>query len=767
MATYYIDFEGGNDANAGTSFATRWKTITNGATAARIAPGDEIRIMASPDPTSIGTATWHAGYMPAQYVSGTTSGSISSSTNANPTIITTSSTHNLVVGDYVQIYNHNTNTYANGMWYVSSVPTATSFGISLLDNSATVAANGAGSSGYWRKINNAIIKTSAALVRNVALCGGLGQKPAWTASTDVSCTQNTSIYREGYSALQITINTGFTTGKAAYYTLPATLDLSAYKQLSFWMRQTSGTLHSTTGAIRIALCSDTTGDTVVDYFDITPLGATNQWVPMALSTSNAAIGSSIRSIAFYVATDNGSQTFILDNFVACKPATSADSITNVSLVSKNGANDSWYPLQAINGNAVIVSSGHKQSGIDIRGYYEAAATTTTYKRETTKLPPSSGYYNSVNSLQNNGNVSSPITILGGWNRTDMSTQTGETWYDGQNYFGSGINGNSKTDWYVDKVNFVRFNYGMYNSNTVRFSIGTMHSIGNGGYGLNGAYVFTASKLYGNNNESGAIAFDQTGGFVDVVQNASNTQAQGVYLNGNCSINRVENAHNNANYGVTLAGVSPYIGYVSAIGNRSIGIYGQYCTNGVVNGGNSSENGAGAQAYGGTLYINDFTSTEANDLLVYNGILYVNRLDDTDYNSWVKSELGTVNQQTAVVDSPAVSAWRMAPTFVFNSAQNPLRLKLGTVVCAAGSLVTVTARMRRDNTGLTMRLVCPGGQIKGVGTNVTSDMTAAANTWETVTITFTPTKAGAVDIYAHAFGGTTYYGYVCNLTASQA
>lgn len=767
MATFYLDFEGGNDANAGTSFATRWKTFTNGATAARIAPGDEIRVMASPDPTSIGTATWYAGFMYSPYATGPNSGSISSSTNANPTIITTGSAHNLVVGDYVQIVNHNTNTYANGMWYVSSVPTTTSFGISLLDNSATVAANGAGSGGYWRKINNAIVKTATPLVRNVALCGGLGQKPAWTASTDVSCTQNTSIYREGYSALQITINTGFTTGKAAYYTLPATLDLSAYKQLSFWIRQTSGTLHSTTGAIRIALCSDTTGDTVVDYFDITPLGATNQWVPMALSTSNAAIGSSIRSIAFYVATDNGSQTFVLDNFVACKPATSADSITNVSLVSKNGANDSWYPLQAINGNAVIVSAGHKQSGLELRGYYEAAATTTTYKRETTKLPPSSGYYNSVNNLQDDGNSSANIIISGGWNRTDMSTQTGQTWYDGQNFFGAGINGNSKTYWYIDRINFVRFYYGMYNANTVGITIGTMHSIGNWGYGLNGGYAFSISNLYGNNNETGAISFDNAGGFADVVQNASNSHSRGVYVNNWCSINRVEKAHNNLDYGVVLSGVTPYIGYVSTIGNGAVGVYGQYCTNAVVGGGNSSSNGTGAQAYGGTLYLNDFTASETNDISVYNGILYANRLDDTDYNSWVKSELGTVNQQTAVVDSPAVSAWRMSPTFIFSNSKNPLRLKLGTVVCAAGGLVTVTARMRRNNTGLTMRLVCPGGQIKGVGTDVTSDMTAAANTWETVTITFTPTKAGAVDIYAYAFGGTTYYGYVCNLTASQA
>lgn len=54
MATFYLDFEGGNDSNDGLSFANRWKTLTSGATAARIAPGDTIRMMKSPDPVSLG-----------------------------------------------------------------------------------------------------------------------------------------------------------------------------------------------------------------------------------------------------------------------------------------------------------------------------------------------------------------------------------------------------------------------------------------------------------------------------------------------------------------------------------------------------------------------------------------------------------------------------------------------------------------------------------------------------------------------------------------
>lgn len=58
MATYHVDLISGNDASAGTSWGTAWKTWLNGPTAARIAPGDTIKFAKSPDAVSIGSATW-------------------------------------------------------------------------------------------------------------------------------------------------------------------------------------------------------------------------------------------------------------------------------------------------------------------------------------------------------------------------------------------------------------------------------------------------------------------------------------------------------------------------------------------------------------------------------------------------------------------------------------------------------------------------------------------------------------------------------------
>jgi hypothetical protein len=61
MTTYYIDLVNGSDAAAGTSWGTAWKTFTTGATAARLAPGDEVRVAETSAPTAIGTATWTSG----------------------------------------------------------------------------------------------------------------------------------------------------------------------------------------------------------------------------------------------------------------------------------------------------------------------------------------------------------------------------------------------------------------------------------------------------------------------------------------------------------------------------------------------------------------------------------------------------------------------------------------------------------------------------------------------------------------------------------
>jgi hypothetical protein len=61
MTVFYVRPLTGNDANAGTTPASAWQSLSAGATALRIAPGDEIRVEESGAATSAGNATWTSG----------------------------------------------------------------------------------------------------------------------------------------------------------------------------------------------------------------------------------------------------------------------------------------------------------------------------------------------------------------------------------------------------------------------------------------------------------------------------------------------------------------------------------------------------------------------------------------------------------------------------------------------------------------------------------------------------------------------------------
>lgn len=773
MATFYLDYEGGNDANDGTTFANRWKTITNGATAARIAPGDTIRIMASPDPTSIGNATWTGGGRPLAI-------NIASSTNATPIEITTSAAHGLSANDYVSIVSHTTNTNANGIWKVGAINSSTAFTIVQISGTNTTGNGVGGATGNITKVNNTVVKTASALVQNVALCGGLGQKPAWTQSANVTAAQETTNYKEGYSCASIAVAAAFTTGKAAYYTLPASLDLSAYQQVSFWVRLQTGTIGAA-GSVYVALCTDTIGNTVAHQCDVPALGATVVWVPVTVNLGTN-LNAAIQSVAFYVVTDNGAQTFYIDNIIACKAAASNDSITLTSLVSKSDGtgDEAWYAIQSLNSDVAMIANENSRlsTATEVRGYNGSTATVTTYKRETIKTVPVSGVAVSQR-MTESGTAGNLISYSGGWNRTDMSTQTGQTWFDGQN--GAGYGTDTLTFGYIsiDKVNYCRYNTG-FSSTTGPDTIGSMYATANSA----GITIFSsltaANSIWGNNNGNGVDIAVAAGAIYGVnitsIKSTENCSTIGTRLSaaGQCRVGSLVtgNCLSAANGGLRINASANCIIDSLTSANGLIGISSGTSFNCYINGGSTTGGTTSGVAFttASALFLNNFTineTTEVSGLLLGNRYLYSNRHDNTDGNNWIWQGQGTINQQAVVVDSPATTSWKMNPTSTNATATSPLLLKLGTVVCAASTLVTVTARMRRSNTGLTMRLVCPGGQISGVANDVTADMTAAIDTWETVTITFTPSKAGAVDIYAYAFGGTTYSGYVCNLTASQA
>ena len=127
----------------------------------------------------------------------------------------------------------------------------------------------------------------------------------------------------------------------------------------------------------------------------------------------------------------------------------------------------------------------------------------------------------------------------------------------------------------------------------------------------------------------------------------------------------------------------------------------------------------------------------------------------------------IDSEATVRHTASGIAWRLSPLSTNRSSSYPLDLQIAKIAVNASALVTVKAWMRRSNTGLTMSLVCRGGQIAGVASDVVASMTAAIDTWEQIQISFTPSENGVVEIEAWAYGGTAYNGYVDDLEITQA
>jgi hypothetical protein len=739
MATFYLDFEGGNDANNGTTFANRWKSLTTGATAARTAPGDTVRIMGSPAPTSLGqNGVWTSQALPATKA-------VTAATNATPISITCTA-HGYSTGDTVVILGTGANIAPSvGTWEI----TVTGVNTFTLDGTTAPGLSFSGSGPTARLRNNTRVMLTTAVTQNIASTGP--NRIVWISAggANVITVLDAANFKEHRDSDVIAIQPTFTTGLAAYWPT-GLIDLSGYQQVSFWIRQTTGTVGAA-GAVDLRLCSDSAGATAVNTISIPNLGAAGRWMPVTVDLGTN-LGSSIRSIALYVNTDNGAQTFLLNNIIACKASSAADSLTLTSLIGKNTTGETFWGIQSINGTRVMLDADTNATptNTNVRGYYGTSGTVTTWKRETIKLGPAAAATTILQSIQEGS-----VTYSGGWDRTSMATQDIETWLDGQNGHGYGIEADNRTDLAIDTIATVRFNRG--------FSITGF------------AYFGIQLSLIAVNNNTGAPAmFMQQAGVVNIQFMCANLSRPfdstsvgpqklnlGQVLSNGAAITTISygpystltgNFYNNSGYGVqlgTTAGLKllnctfndNLTGGLGNLGTASYCIL--YLVNCLVSDGVVISQ-AGLDAY---IYSQDHDQVEGNHKIFTSGGLISSATDRRKTASGISWKLQPTNASTRV-------------------ASSPLSLSLAKVACSANNLVTVKAWMQRDNAGLTMRLVCKGGQIAGVASDVTASVTTT-NTWEEETITFTPTKTGVVEITAEVWGGTTFSGWVDDMTISQA
>ena len=746
----------------------RLQTFTNGLTAVRIHSCDIIRVEASPDPTSIGNATWTGtGSSPTV--------AISSFTAATPISVTTTTAHNLATGDTVFIEGHSS-AAVNGTWEVTVTGSTTL----TLHNSTAGSAGGA--AGTLRKATNCVIRLGSVLTENIASHGNQGEvggRSVWTASANVTTAANNTT-KQGNVSDQITINAAFTTGLAAYKSF-STKDLSGYQQLSFFIYQTAGSV-ATSGQLQLKLCSDTAGATAVNTFNIPALGTLNVWHVFTVDLATN-LGNSIQSIGLYVTSDLGAQTFLLSNIIACKASSSADSLSLTSLIGKNTTNESWYPIQSIVGTRVIVDGRLSNSpvlstqGNFSKGYYGTSETITTYKRETIKTPPQSSAGNGVHIINDSASHFTPcLTIEGGYDRTNMSSQTGITFFDGQNGLGYGMSSSSRASWSFKKLGFTRYDrVFMQNAFFTLFKDLYIISCTNNFDVTTATQFCKFENIFSNSNNLGMIvSFGfNVNKFTNCYFQSNNLRGMDLSSYNNVTFNNCY-VNNNGSMGVydTGGGTNTTFNNCSFNNNQGEAIRTQGCGSNIILNNCTTSNISVYNAlysFGGSIYLNNCLINESSEFGFYTGTdgqIYCSNHDNTSNNWFLYTFGGLIRPQTSVRYTNSGYAWSLSPTSDYRRDNSPLGFPVAKVAVSANSLVTIKAWMRRTSAGLTLRLRLKGGQISGVANDVMGYMTAGADTWEQVSISFTPTEAGVVEVLAECWGGSTYTGYIDELSIIQ-
>jgi hypothetical protein len=861
---FYVDPENGLDANNGRTFATALKNISAAITAKGIQAGDTVRIKEAPLYNTGVNATWTS--VQQRGISPFNNQGITGATNAIPIVVSTSLAHGYSTGDVVLITGANSNTAANGVWKIT-VTSSTQF--SLNDSSGNGASNASGS---ISPVFCRTIKTASALVQPIASFAplktvSLGTRVAWVGSANVTTTLVTIIGR-GSVYDQITIAAGFTTGKIAYYTLPATLDLSAYQQLSLFYSQSTGTL----GGLTISLCSDTTGDTAVDTFTIPSTGALNVSTPFTIN-KGSALGSSIQSISISRAANNGAQTFFFNSIVAVKSPTSVDALSNTSLVTKNNGTEGAYAVGGFGGSdgTIVFLDSSPTSGSNLTttggAYYGTTETASLWRYEPLNpwtlngaaLPAASNTntpYTTYNDLFGIGGA--PVTISGGWDSTNMSTRTGQTWFSNQNGFGRGWQPGISTPFtVVDRTNYTRCANGWFNNSvtsviiiqncnfTATSSVGLLSSFdpfqaqncivtntngigiyqqygqandptnptiinnctisgtSQGGLTINDTqfrpyYSITNNSFNTTNGTSVGMLFTMFGSFTNNSFNYFNSNPILTQSNIIGTINNLtfvpEPAGGDSIFNAVISRsetVLPqniYTTFNNVTVNAPTTAYSQGATtitNLLIGGSNfkflNSNFSGVSYPQGNTLYpqggayfyncigIPSVIASGNNSFPPYllNAAFYSQDEGNTVGNNKIYFQGGLGTSQTAVRNTPSGYAWSLAPTSTTTvTSVYPLKLKLASVAANGGSAVTISAYMRRTNTGLTMQLVCPANQPYGPTTDTVASISAAADTWQQVSISFTPTQNAVYDIYVYVFGGTTFTGYVDDVGVTQ-
>ena len=346
----------------------------------------------------------------------------------------------------------------------------------------------------------------------------------------------------------------------------------------------------------------------------------------------------------------------------------------------------------------------------------------------------------VQVVSSSGDLSAMLYISGGWDLS-TETQTGQTWFRQMHGTfntrnGYGLYLSSKNYSNLDKINFLRYNYGIYCFATNSNNTITSATCNSNNYGI---YYFTTNNnntitsATCNSNTQYGIYYYSSNNNNTITSATCNSNTNGIYHSNSCNNNTITSATCNSNnlYGIYyIGGNNNTIYALSTTGNTTAGIYSDNASN-ICHSATIAES---TKVATGTAYYSDTRQ-------------YINNIGGYSY---VYSNYATANSQNATAGGTG-KEWKFAITDAARNTIYPFYIPIARVAVASSGKVTVTLYFKKSGTGIAGGLRCRVNQV--AWSDGTSDITVTCpnNTSRNqVTLEFTPTEAGVVEIEAGAW-----------------
>lgn len=625
---------------------------------------------------------------------------------------------------------------------------------------------------------------------------------AWVPNTNVTGTTNAN-RKTGATTTFLTVAAGFTTGRIGHY-ITGAKDCSGYNKVHVWIRFSA--VVTNLSNYSLVLCSDTAGTVAVNTLPFPAINTiANTYMSFTLDNAGP-LGSTINSVALYATSDPGALTILLDNIfctndISCGSVISKD---NIEAPDISAGEEVWWPIRSIVGTTITLEYNGTSSIINVTnpGYYGTTETVESYIIQPTIWPNSAATIAAVlNTLAVSGSIGSPIIFTGGWNTTDMSSRTGCSWYSFLNSGGYlfALSGSRSY------LNFEHFGchsgYRLFTSaaGATFINMSKCYTAANINYGIefnssaaDAQHILTSCATIGG---STGIEFRGNNSAISYIKSILNG-SRAIEFPANAKNVRINNCEfaDGSSSGVVIIQSGPIL-FKNGIMARGLrGLYLDRSDSRFEDISISQNSTCAVQAIGGTYefrnLITDSDGTYAFDFDTNTTKIIV--------GNWVYSEAspilssstrftdsyiisvkdngvaeagaiyfvgGSIDTQNIVRHTASGIAWRMRPTSTDRSSTYPLRQRINSVFCESGVEKTVSVWVRRDHADITGRLLIKAYEIPGISSDISDSITVGADTWEQLSVTFTPTESRFIDVYIECWGGTTHSFYWDDFSAS--